>query len=69
MSAYRDRLAEALTIRMPWSSSMQLRSTLLLFALSAVSSGQACAQQGKAARQADSTRASLSSGSPVVSAA
>ncbi len=48
---------------------MQLHSTLLLFALSAVTSSQACAQQSKPTREVDSTRASLSSGSPVVSAA
>ncbi|HEY9426664.1 MAG TPA: hypothetical protein VIR34_05885 [Gemmatimonadaceae bacterium] len=48
---------------------MQLRSTIPLFALLAVASGPACAQQGRAAKPADSTRASLSGSSPMVSAA
>jgi len=46
---------------------MQLRATLSIFALLAVSNGSACAQQGAAARQTDSTRTALSNGSPAAS--
>ena len=48
---------------------MQLRSTLPLFALLVVISVPACAQQGTAARSADSTRGALPGSSPMVSSA
>ena len=47
---------------------MQLRSTLPLFALLAVTTGPLCAQQSESSRRADSTRESLSSGAAATSA-